>query len=129
MDKIQRTQDEALNIITGSSKMSDIDQFHSENKMLQVKNHPNLLSAQCPIHCLDIENVCHHITTMDHSPKQIKEILFIRHNQTQLRFCHCILLTLTKANEPDGFFKLSRLWNGSAGCSPLGQLHCYRIDP
>ena len=43
--KIQRTQNEALRIITGSHKMSGIDHQHSETKMIQVEDHLNLLSA------------------------------------------------------------------------------------
>ena len=44
--KIQRTQNEALSIITGSHKMSGIDHLHSETEMLQIEDHLNLLSAQ-----------------------------------------------------------------------------------
>ena len=51
--KIQRTQNEALRIITGSHKMSSIDHLHSETKILLVEDHLNLLSAQYLIHCLD----------------------------------------------------------------------------
>ena len=57
--KIQRAQNEALRIITGSHKMSSIDHIHSETKMLQVEDHLNLLSAQYLVQCLDTENVCH----------------------------------------------------------------------
>ena len=69
LEKIQRTQNEALRIITDSHKMSSI-------------NHLNLLSVQHLVHCLDTENVCHHITTMDHPLREMKETLFTRHNQT-----------------------------------------------
>ena len=62
MDKIQRAQDESLRIITGSHKMSSIDQLYSETEMLQVEGHLNLLSSQYVVHCLDTENICHHIT-------------------------------------------------------------------
>ena len=82
LEKIQRTQNEALTIITGLHKMSSIDHLHSETKMLLVKDHLNLLSAQYLVHCLDTENVCHHITTMDHPPREMKETLFTKHNQT-----------------------------------------------
>ena len=84
LGKIQRTQNEALRIITGSHKMSRIDHLHSETKMLLVEDHLNLLSAQYLIPCLDTDNVCHHITTLDHPPKEMKETLFTRHNQTVL---------------------------------------------
>ena len=46
IDKIQRAQNEALRIITGSHKMVSIDHIHSETKMLQVEDHLNLLSVQ-----------------------------------------------------------------------------------
>ena len=60
LEKIQRTLNEALRIITGSHKMSSIDHLNSETKMLLVKDHLNLLSAQYLVHCLDTENVYHH---------------------------------------------------------------------
>ena len=82
--KIQRAQNEALRIITCSHKMSSIDHIHSETKMLQVEDHLNLLSAQYLVHCLDTENVCHHITKMDQPPREMKETIFTRHNQTVL---------------------------------------------
>ena len=69
MDKIQRAQKEALRIITCSHKMSSIDHLHSAIEMLQVEDHLTLIPAQYLEHCPDIENVCHHITKMDHSPK------------------------------------------------------------
>ena len=84
LEKIQRTQNEALRIITGSHKMSSIDHLHRETKMLPVEDHLNLLSAQYLLHCLDTENVCHHITTLHHPPGEMKETLFTRHNQTVL---------------------------------------------
>ena len=73
--KIQRAQNEALRIITGSHKMSSIDHIHSETKMLQVEDHLNLLFAQYLVQCLDTENVCHHITKMDLPPREMKETL------------------------------------------------------
>ena len=82
--KIQRAQNEALRIITGSHKMSSIDHIHSETKMLQVEDHLNLLSAQYLVQCLDTENVCHHITKMDLPPREMKETIFTRHYQTVL---------------------------------------------
>ena len=64
--------------------MSSIDHLHSETKMLLVEDHLSLLSAQYLVHCLDTENVCHHITTLDHPPREMKETLFTRQNQTVL---------------------------------------------
>ena len=84
IDNIPRAQNEALRILTGSHKMSSINHLHSETKMLQVKDHLNLLSAQYLVQCLDIENVCHHITKMDLPPREMKGTVFTRHNQTVL---------------------------------------------
>ena len=85
LGKIQHTQNEALRIITGSHKMSSIDHLHSETRMLLVEDHLSLLSAQYLVHCLDTDNVCHHITMLDHPPSEMKEtLLFTRHNQTVL---------------------------------------------
>ena len=81
---LQRTQNEALRSIAGSHKMSSIDHLHSEIKMLLVEDNLSLLSAQYLVHCLDTENVCHHISTLDHPPREMKETLFTRHNQTVL---------------------------------------------
>ena len=63
--------------------MSSIEHLHSETKMLLVEDHPSLLSAQYLVHCLDTENVCHHITTLDH-PLREMETIFTRHNLTVL---------------------------------------------
>ena len=82
--KIQRAPNEALRIITGSHKMSSIDHIHSDTEMLLVEGHLNLLSAQYLVHCLDTENVCHHITKMDQPPKEMKKPILTRHNQTVL---------------------------------------------
>ena len=84
LGKIQRTQNKALRIITGSHKMSSIDHLYSETNMLSVEGHLNLLSAQYLVRCLDTENVCHNITTLDHQPREMKETLFTMHNQTVL---------------------------------------------
>ena len=62
--------------------MSSIDHLHSETKMLLAKDHLNFLSAQYLVYCLDTENVCHHITTMDHPQREMKKTLFTGHNQT-----------------------------------------------
>ena len=82
IDKIQRAQNEVLRTITGSHKMSSIDHLHSETQMLLVRDYLNLFSAQSLVHCLDTENVCYHITTMDHPLREMKETVFTRHNQT-----------------------------------------------
>ena len=52
--------------------------------MLHVEDHLNFLSAQYLVQCLDTENLCHHITKMDHLPREMTETIFTRHNQTVL---------------------------------------------
>ena len=77
--KIRRAQNEALRIITGSHKMSSIDHLHSDAEMLPVEDHMNLLSARYLVHCLDTENICHHITKMNQPPREMRDNL----HQTQ----------------------------------------------
>ena len=81
---ICKIQNEALWIITGSHEMPIIDHLQSKTEMIQVEDHLNLLSAQYLIHCLNTENVCHHITKMDQQPRKMKKTIFTRHNQTVL---------------------------------------------
>ena len=85
LGKIQRTHNEALRIIIGSHKMSSIHHLHSETKMLPVEDHLHLLYAQYLVHCLDTENA---FTTLDYPPRDMKETLFTRHNQTSLQAIH-----------------------------------------
>ena len=52
--------------------------------MLQIEDRLNLLCVQYLVHCLDTDNVFHHITTMDHQPMEMRDPLFTRHSQTVL---------------------------------------------
>ena len=97
--------------------MSSIYHLHSETEMLQVEDHLNLFSAQYLVHCLNTENVCHHITKTIHTSFVNREIDNMTDNiipnnrpppinddklhlsrrrqratQSQLRFGHCKLL-------------------------------------
>ena len=80
--KIQYTQNEALRIATGCHKMSSIDHLHTEEEMLKVKEHSELLSAQYLARCLEPGNVCHPITTRGTPERQMKETLYTRHRNT-----------------------------------------------
>ena len=82
---IQYTQNEALRIATGCHKMSSVDHLHAEAKMLKVREHSELLSAQYLARCLEPGNVCHSITTRETpktSKRRMKETLFTRHRNT-----------------------------------------------
>ena len=52
---IQYTQKEALRIATGCHKMSSVDHLHVESKLLNVREHSELLSAQYLARCLEPE--------------------------------------------------------------------------
>ena len=82
MEKIQVAQNEALRISTGAHKMSSIDHLHCEAQMLKVTEHSDLLSAQYLVKCLDHENVCHNITTLDQPPRMMKNTLYSKHHTT-----------------------------------------------
>ena len=79
---IQYTQNEALRIATGCHKMSSVDHLHAEAKMLEVREHSELLSAQYLARCLEPGNVCHSITTRETPKRRMKETLFTRHRNT-----------------------------------------------
>ena len=50
--------------------------------MLNVTEHSDLLSAQYLVKCLDHENVCHNITTLDQPPRMMKHTLYSKHHTT-----------------------------------------------
>ena len=62
--------------------MSSIDHLHCETQMLKVTEHSDLLSAQYLVKCLDHENVCHNITTLDQPPCMMKHTLYSKHHTT-----------------------------------------------
>ena len=82
IEKIQVAQNEALRISTGAHKMANIDHLHCEAQMLKVTEHSDLLSAQYLVKCLDHENVCHNITTLDQPPCMMKHTLYSKHHTT-----------------------------------------------
>ena len=79
---IHYTQNEALRITTGCHKMSSVDHLHAETKMMKVREHSELLSAQYLARCLKPGNVCHSITTRETPKRRMKETLFTRHRNT-----------------------------------------------
>ena len=64
------------------SQDSSVDHLHVEAKMLKVKEHSELLSAQYLARCLEPGNVCHSITTRETPKRRMKETLFTRHCNT-----------------------------------------------
>ena len=62
--------------------MSSVDHLHVQAKMLKVREHSELLSAQYLARCLEPGNVCHSITTRETPKRRMKETLFTRHRNT-----------------------------------------------
>ena len=62
--------------------MSSVDHLHVEAKMLKVREHSELLSAQYLARCLEPANVYHSIITRETPKRRMKEILFTRHRNT-----------------------------------------------
>ena len=77
---IQYTQHDALS--TGCHKMSSVDHLHVEAKMLKVREHSELLSAQYLARCLVPANVCHSLTTRETHNRRMQETQFTRHRNT-----------------------------------------------
>ena len=62
--------------------MSSVDHLRVEAKMMKVREHSELLSAQYLAICLEPGNVCHSITTREPPKRRMKETLFTRHRNT-----------------------------------------------
>ena len=83
-DRLHKAGDGLISLIRDNITFATTDLLNETN-MLLVEDHLNLF-AQYMVYCLDTDNVCHHIITMDHQPREMKETLFTRHNQTGLPF-------------------------------------------
>ena len=62
--------------------MSSVDHLHAEAKIMKVREHSELLSAQYLARYLKPGNVCHSITTRKTPKRRMKETLFTRHHNT-----------------------------------------------
>ena len=62
--------------------MSSIDHLHTEAEMMKIREHSELLFAQCLARCLEPGNICHPITTRATPERQMKETLYTRHRNT-----------------------------------------------
>ena len=68
-------QNSALRIATGCVRMSPIAHLHSESKILPVKDHLSLLSAQYLASCLQPGHPSHATVTADSGPRAKKNTL------------------------------------------------------
>ena len=64
------------------TRCPSVDHLHVEAKMLKVREHSELLSAQYLARCLEPGNPCHSITTRETPKRRMKETLFTRHRNT-----------------------------------------------
>ena len=71
-----------MRIVTGCHKMSGVNHLHIEAKVLKLRKHSELLSAQYLARCLEPGNVSNSITTRDTPKRRKKETLFTRHRST-----------------------------------------------
>ena len=62
--------------------MSSVDHLHIDAKIMKVREHSELLSAQYLARCLEPGNVCHSITTRETPKRRMKGTLFTRHRNT-----------------------------------------------
>ena len=87
ISKLQRIQNSALRIATGSVKASAVDHLHAEAKMLPVHTHLSLLGCQHLAGCLQRTNPSYPIVTADSGPRDMKGTLQRRYGAIVNRFC------------------------------------------
>jgi hypothetical protein len=73
--KLQTAQNSALRIATGCHRMSSIDHLHQEAKMMPVKAHCEMLSAQYLTSCFDATHPCHSLSIPAVRPRKMKHTL------------------------------------------------------
>ena len=78
IDKLQTAQNSALRIATGCHKMSDPHHLHQEAKVLPVKEHSDMLSAQYLASCYQPNHPCHDLTLPLRQPRPMKHTITSR---------------------------------------------------
>ena len=74
-DALQKIQNQALRIVTGSLKMSSIDHLHSEAATMPVEDHLEMLSTQFLVNSLRVSHPSHAVVTAPPGPRKMKETL------------------------------------------------------
>ena len=77
--RLQIPQNTALRTATGCHKMSSIAHLHQETKIMPVKEHANMLSAQYLAGCRDTSHPCHTLLTPHAHPRDMKHTLDTKH--------------------------------------------------
>ena len=83
---MQRVQNAAARIATGSTKLSAESHLHAETKMLPVKDHLSLLSSQFLASSLQPEHASYPTVTANPGPRDMKKTLQRRFGNEVLRF-------------------------------------------
>ena len=78
--KLQRVQNAALRLATGSPMMASVDHLHMEAEVLTVEEHLDMLCAQYLASCLQPNHPSFPIVTEDSGPRNMKNTLQRRYN-------------------------------------------------
>lgn len=77
--RLQTVQNTALRTITGCHKMSSVDHIHQETKILPIKAHQELLSAQYLAKCSNNGHPCRDLLEHQNHPRMMKHTLTTKH--------------------------------------------------
>ena len=80
--KIQTAENTALRAVTGTHKMASINHHHQESITLKVRDHPDMLSAQYLVNCLEEDHVWHGIASQEPRSMAMKDTLHSRHHSS-----------------------------------------------
>ena len=86
ISKLQRVQNAAARIATGSVKLSAESHLHAETMMLPIQDHLSLLSCQHLVTCLQPDHPSYPTVTADPGPRDMKKTLQRRFGPQVLRF-------------------------------------------
>ena len=87
ISKLQRVQNAAARIATGSVKLSAESHLHAETKMLPVRDHLSLLCCQHLVTCHQPDHPSYPTVRSDPGPRDMKKTLQQKFGNSVLRFC------------------------------------------
>jgi len=111
--RLQRVQNEALRIITGCHKMSNISHLHAECKIMLVREHLRMLCAQFLVNTKRSDHVSHEVVASRPFRRNQRETLL---SKVGADVEHLLVDGIT----PDGTY--SRVEKDR----PIGKIHRYK---
>ena len=84
--KLQRIQNAALRVATGSPMMASVDHLHMEAEIMMVGEHLDMLCAQFLATCLQSNHPSYPIVMEDSGPRNVKNTLQRRYNAQVVNF-------------------------------------------